>query len=78
MKRDYEMTEAQLAKLLEACKPVPYFAIGGSYGHARSPQDNANDAWASLGGEMGFKWDTVEPTNRGDRFFRAEPLEPQS
>lgn len=76
MKRDYEMTEAQLAKLLEACKSVPYMVFGGM--EPRSPQQNANDAWASLGGEMGFKWDTVEPTNRGNRFFRAEPLELQS
>lgn len=74
MRREYEMTEAQLAKLLEACKPVPYFAVGGSYGTPAGPQENANRAWESLGEEMGFQHMTVEPVRgKGDRFFTAEP-----
>lgn len=72
MRRDYEMTETQLAKLLEACKPVPYFAIGGSYGSPRSPQENANAAWEALGMEMGFQHMTVKPSSKGDRFFTAD------
>ena len=28
-RKEYEMTEAQLAKLLEACRPVPYIIVGG-------------------------------------------------
>lgn len=73
MRREYEMSEAQLATLLEACKPVPYFAVGGSYGNPISPQERANAAWAVLGEEMGFQHMTVEPTNKGNRFFTAEP-----
>lgn len=73
MRLDYEMTEAQLAKILDASKPVPYFAVGGSYGTPRTPQENANAAWAALGEEMGFQHMTVQPTGRGDRFFTAEP-----
>ena len=55
----YEMTEADLEAILDACKPVPYMVIGG---HApSSQQDNANAAWARLGQKMGFDSMTVEP-----------------
>lgn len=70
MRRNYEMTEAQLAALLDACKPVPYIMVGPI--PPPSQQENANHAWARLGAELGFKWDTVEPTGQGDRFFSAE------
>lgn len=74
MKREYEMTQEQLDKLLDACKPVPYFAVGGSYGSPASPQENANRAWQALGDEMGFQHMTVEPVRgKGVRFFMAEP-----
>ncbi len=70
MRKNYEMTQEQLDKLLDAMKSVPYMVIGG---HApRSQQENANDAWKALGDEMGFVWDTVKPNGRGDRFFSAE------
>lgn len=69
----YEMTEADLEKILDACKPVPYMIIGGvvSFG----PQENANLAWAELGQRMGFDHMTVRPTDQGDRFFTAIPSE---
>lgn len=72
MRTEYEMTEAQLAALLEACKPVPYMVIGGV--HPRSPQENANDAWKRLGAELGFDHMTVKPNGKGDRFFTAESM----
>jgi hypothetical protein len=72
-RQNYEMSEAQLAKLLAACRSVPLIAT--HCGPIRSPQENANDAWRELGKEMGFKWDTAEPTSRGDRYFSAEPCE---
>jgi hypothetical protein len=69
---EFEMTEADLAKILEACKPVPYMVFGGI--PPRSPQENANDAWARLGNRMGFDWETVRPTSgSGPRFFSAVP-----
>ena len=72
MRREYEMSEEQLHKLLDACKPVPYMIIGNCI--PRTPQQNANDAWRQLGDEMGFVWDTVQPLpSRGVRFFSAEP-----
>jgi hypothetical protein len=74
MAKEFEMTEQQLNRLLDSCKPVPYMIIGGIL--PRSPQENANDAWMLLGREMGFEWDTVEPVyGKSNRFFTAEVLE---
>lgn len=72
MKQRYEITEAQLNKLLEASRPTPAIAL--NCGAPASPQENANAAWAALGREMGFDPFTVEPTGEGDRFFTASPV----
>ena len=70
-RREYEMTDAQLSTLLSACKPVPYMVVGGM--PPRSPRQNANDAWATLGRELRFKPMTVKPVaGKGERFFTAE------
>ena len=72
-RREYEMTEADLAKIIEACKPVPLIALNA--GMPSSPQENANRAWRSLGHKMGFNHLTVRPVaGKGQRFFTAEPL----
>jgi hypothetical protein len=72
MKREFEMTEAELESLLEAMKPVPYIVAGGM--EPRSRQENANDAWQAMGERMGFDHMTVEPiVGKPSRFFRAEP-----
>lgn len=73
MRREFEMTQAQLDTLLEAMKPVPMIAI--HCGRTTSPQENANRAWERLGAEMGFEHMSVRPTGRGDRFFTAEVVE---
>lgn len=70
MRIDFEMTEAQLQTLMEACRPVPLIAI--HCGMPASPQERANAAWAKLGKVMGFDPMTVRPTGKGDRFFSAE------
>ncbi len=70
--KDYEMTQTQLDKLLDACKPVMMIAL--QCGTPASPQENANNAWKALGDEMGFDHLTVEPNGKGDRFFTAEPI----
>lgn len=71
---NYEMTDRDLAELLEACKPVAYMVVGG---HApSSPQENANRAWAALGKKMGFDGDSVVPRDgMGMRHFTAIPTE---
>jgi hypothetical protein len=71
---NYEMTQADLDAILDACKPVPAMMIGGTL--PRSQQENANDAWAALGRKMGFDHMTVRPiAGKGDRFFSAVPSE---
>lgn len=73
MRQEYEMSEEDCVKLLEACKPVPYIIIGGVI--PRSPQENANDAWEQLGKKMSFDYKTVRPiAGKGIRFFTAIPL----
>ena len=73
MRQEYEMTEAELATLLDACKPVPYMVVGGVM--PRTPGQNANDAWRALAAKRGFVWDTVQPVaGKGQQFFTAEPL----
>lgn len=74
-RREYEMSEVQLAKLLEAGRPVMYIIVGGR--PPSSPQENTNDAWRALGMELGFIWDTVQPVaGKGQRFFTAEERAP--
>jgi hypothetical protein len=69
-RQEYEMSEQDLDQLLEACKPVRYMVAGGM--EPRSPQQNANDAWASLGRKMGFQHMTVQPiSGKDNRFFTA-------
>ena len=65
---DFEMSQAQLDRLLDFMQPVPYLVIGGHPPPAR--QELANIAWARLGEEMGFEPMSVRP-GRGDRFFSA-------
>lgn len=75
MRKEFTMTDEQHAKVMDACKPVPYLVIGGV--SPRSPQEHANGAWRSLGAELGFKWDTVQPiAGMCDKHFSAEPLAP--
>jgi hypothetical protein len=58
-KRLFKMTDEQRAKILEASKPVPWFAPGGVW--PKTPRENAEAAWKALGEEMGFDWTTVTP-----------------
>lgn len=57
--KTYTMTQAQLEKILNACKPPPYIVVAGMA--PRSPQERANAAWERLGGELGFDHMTVRP-----------------
>ena len=74
---NYEVTEEEIKKILDACKPVPYMVVGGI--PLSSPQENANRAWAALGKEKGFDHMTVQPiAGKGHRFFTAVPSETES
>jgi hypothetical protein len=71
---NYEMTEADLQEILDACKPVPAMMIGGTT--PSSPAENANRAWERLGKKMGFDYMTVQPIDgKGYHFFTAIPSE---
>lgn len=70
-RQDFEMTEADLAELLEATKPVPLIML--QCGKIYSPQEMANSAWAALGDRMGFEHMSVRPSMKGNRFFSAIP-----
>lgn len=71
--KQYEMTKEQHEKLLKACEPVRMIAL--NCGTPRNPQKNVNDAWEALGKEMGFHPYTVEPSSKGELFFRAEEVQ---
>lgn len=74
-RREYEMTEADLEKLLEASKPVPVMYLSGGIPMHESPRAKANRAWQALGWSMGFNYLSVRPVpGKGQRFFTAEPL----
>lgn len=72
MRAYFEMTQADLEKLLSAMKPIPAIAL--NCGPIGSVQERANSAWAELGSRMGFAPMTVQPNNerRDPRFFTAE------
>lgn len=73
---EYEMTQADLDKILDACKPTPVMYLSGGVSIGGSQQDNANAAWAKLGEQMGFDSMTVQPIQgRTMRFFSAVPNE---
>ncbi len=68
----YEMSEAELAELLDACKPQPMIML--QCGPPPSPQECANSAWARLGEHLNFDYMTVKPVpGKGKQFFTAEP-----
>lgn len=57
----YEMSEQELADILEACKPVPAIFLSGGRPMFGTTQENANRAWAALGKKMGFDAMSVRP-----------------
>ena len=71
---EYEMSEEQLKRLKDACKPTPCMMIGGVM--PRTQQENANAAWQQLGEEMGFDYMMVRPVEvKNPRHFTAVPSE---
>ena len=70
----FTMTQSQMDKILEACKPVLMIAL--QCGTPASPQKNANRAWENLGKELGFKFMTVKPIPGDKLSFMAEPTTP--
>ena len=62
MRSNFKMTQEQYDKIIEAidvARSTPLIAL--QCGMPRSVQEVANDAWCSLGREMGFDGMTVKP-----------------
>jgi hypothetical protein len=71
-RKQYEMTEEQLSKILEASKPTPVMKIGSHF--PATVQENANWAWIFLGRELSFDPMTVKPVaGMSQRHFSAMP-----
>lgn len=70
-RKQYEMTQDDLDKLLEACRPVPMIML--QCGTPPTPQERANAAWAELGKRMGFDYMTVKPAGSDPKQFSAVP-----
>ena len=76
---NYEMTEEDLAALMDSCKPTPVMYLTGGQPMFDSPQENANRAWKRLGEKMGFDHMTVAPIpGQGTHFFTAVPKETEA
>lgn len=76
---EYEMSEADLKTILEACKPTPVISFDGVNSIMGTPQENANSAWERLSKKMGFDHMTVRPIeSKGQRFFTAIPSETET
>lgn len=71
MMREFEMTEADYAALLEACEPVPYLVANGV--GPSSPRERVMAVWCELGERMGFDYETAAPSGKGQRVFLAVP-----
>ncbi len=70
----FEMTDGDLATLMDACKPTPVMFTSGGNPMSSTPQENANRAWGQLGEKMGFKSITVQPIpGKSTKCFTAEP-----
>lgn len=69
---EFEMTDEDLAKLIEASQPVPMIML--QCGAPTNPQVSVNRAWQELGDRMGFDHMTACASRPGNpRFFYAEP-----
>ncbi len=75
MRKEYEMSDADLNELLESMKPQPVMYGCGGVPLFQSVRERANAAWKRLGDRIGFDYLSVQPTGKGDRFFSAEPKE---
>ena len=70
---EFEMSEDDLAELMDAMKPVPLIML--QCGMPPSQQERANSAWGLLGAKMGFDPISVKPSRANQpRFFYARSL----
>ena len=69
MRKEFYLTDEELEQM-KVPSSVPYMVFGGH--EPRSPREMANDKWRELGRKLGFIWDTVQPSSKGENYFTAE------
>ena len=75
MRKEFKLTNDELADLLIASRPTPAMLLSGGSPMFRSPQENANIAWEKLGKEKGFDYMSVQSVPGKDQhFFTAETI----
>lgn len=77
MRKEFELSEEQLDRLLNSSTPTLYMISRGLA--PSSPREKSNEVWKNLGKEMGFTWDSVKPIlGKSLRFFTAEIKEKEN
>ncbi len=76
MKQEFEMSEEQLQAIYDISRNQEPVIYVGVWLGLESKQEKANKLWQTMADEMGFVWDSVEPSVKGKRFFLAEPTTP--
>jgi aromatic ring-opening dioxygenase catalytic subunit (LigB family) len=73
MRKEFELTQEQLDKLMEASKPQPAMYLSGGIPMFEDQQARANCAWRELANELKFDLFSVRPVPGKDtKFFTAE------
>lgn len=73
MKQEFEMSEEQVQAIYDISKDrTPVIRIGVTW-LGLDKQERANKLWRTMADEMGFVWDSVEPSARGNKYFLATP-----
>ena len=72
MMKEYFLTRKRQRKIKKAWDADPW-AIDMDTGFPKNHYEYANNVWKSLGKEIGFNPVTVRPSEKGERFFIAEP-----
>ncbi len=71
MIKEFELTQKQFDKIIEASQATP--VLFGADGSAPTcPQERSNHVWKVLGEALGFEWTSVHRSAKGDRFFTAK------
>jgi len=73
MKQEFEMTKEQLQAIYDISRNQMPVMFVGVWTGMESKQEQANLLWKKMGDDMGFVWDSVEGSSKGNRFFLATP-----
>jgi hypothetical protein len=75
MRKEFQLTEEQYQKLLDASKPTPAMWDGKGNYLFGTPYENAMRVWRALGSSCGFDPESVQPVEgKSNYYFTAELL----